>query len=154
MDTLVWVWDKLHPETHVSHLDTPPNGPVGTHESPRRRQDFPALTDAHYTASQPKGCRRPRHQEPRPQTHSKEASLLTGEQDPPPQAPLAPHPGTLDSTHPSPHCHYLRQRPCSSRTATAVFHPPGSRQTPVVPENTFIHLQGIQANETTADHPH
>lgn len=57
MDTLVWVWDKLHPETDVSHLDTPPKGPVGTHESPRRRQDFPALTDAHYTASQPKGCR-------------------------------------------------------------------------------------------------
>lgn len=93
-------------------------------------------------------------QEPRPQTHSKEASLLTGEQDPLPQAPLAPHPGALDSTHPSPHRHYLRQRPCSSKTAIAVFHPPGSRQTPVVPENTFIHLQGIQANETTADHPH
>lgn len=57
----------------------------------------------------------PGHQEPRPQTRSKEASLLTGEQDPLPQAPLAPHPGALDSTHPSPHRHYLRQRPCSSR---------------------------------------
>lgn len=135
------------------------------HESPRRRQDFPALTDAHYTASQPKGCRPTLGKEEcslgfrRPQAPGTQApDPLKGGQPPDrgtgPTTRGAPHPGTLDSTHPSPHRHYLRQRPCSSKTAIAVFHPPGSCQTPVVPENTFIHLQGIQANETTADHPH